>query len=86
MPIQQMLLGAGGGGAAAGVGQEEFTTPGTYTFTVPAGVTSVSVVCIGSGGSGGAYGAGGGSLAYKNNISVTWSISYCYSGRYKPHH
>ena len=52
-------------------GQQEFTTPGTYTFTVPSGVTSVCVVCVGAGGSGGAYGAGGGSLAYKNNISVT---------------
>ena len=55
----------------AGVGQQEFTTPGTYTFTVPSGVTSVSVVCVGAGGAGGAYGAGGGSLAYKNNITVT---------------
>tara|TARA_Y100001972_G_scaffold117222_1_gene155973 strand:- start:646 stop:1512 length:867 start_codon:yes stop_codon:yes gene_type:complete len=70
MPIQQMLLGAVGGGAEV-VGQQEFTTPGTYTFTVPPGVTSVSVVCIGAGGCGGAYGAGGGSLAYKNNIAVT---------------
>ena len=57
------------GGAVQG--QQEFTTPGTYTFTVPSGVSSVSVVCVGAGGSGGAYGAGGGSLAYKNNIAVT---------------
>ena len=53
--------------------------PGQKTWTVPAGVTSVSVLCIGGGGgcvlypSGttGASGGGGGALAYKNNISVT---------------
>ena len=46
-----------------------------YNWTVPAGVTSISVVCVGGGGSGeqnhdGASGGGGG-LGYKNNISVT---------------
>ena len=54
-------------------------TPGQKTWTVPAGVTSVSVLCIGGGGgcvlypSGttGASGGGGGALGYKNNISVT---------------
>ena len=60
-------------------GQAEFTTPGTYSWTAPLGVTSVSVVCVGGGGSGAAYfgcaGAGGG-LAYKNNISVTPGQSY----------
>lgn len=48
-------------------------TAGTYTFTVPAGVTEVSAVCIGGGGGGGgnngvsgpgASGGGGGGLAY----------------------
>ena len=57
-------------------GQSEFTTPGSYTWTAPASVTSVCVVCIGAGGAGGAYGGGGGSLAYKNNISVTPGQSY----------
>ena len=57
-------------------GQAEFTTPGTYSWTAPVGVTSVCVVCIGAGGAGGAYGGGGGSLAYKNNISVTPGQSY----------
>ena len=46
---------------------------GTYTFTVPAGVTEVSAVCIGGGGGGGgnngvsgpgATGGGGGGLSY----------------------
>lgn len=47
----------------------------THNWTVPAGVTYISVVCVGGGGAGesdhdGASGGGGG-LAYKNNISVT---------------
>lgn len=57
-------------------GQQAYTTPGTYSWTAPVGVTSVCVVCIGAGGAGGAYGGGGGSLAYKNNISVTSGQSY----------
>ena len=56
-------------------GDQEYTTPGTYTFTVPAGVTSLSVVCIGAGGASGVcnsgQGGGGGALAYRNGISVT---------------
>tara|TARA_B100000212_G_scaffold300656_1_gene246096 strand:+ start:1315 stop:3522 length:2208 start_codon:yes stop_codon:yes gene_type:complete len=68
-------IGGGGGGPAA-PGQQEYTTPGTYTWTCPAGVTSVSVVCIGGGGTGGAYGGSGGSLAYKNNITVTPGQTY----------
>lgn len=38
------------------VGQTAYTTPGTYTFTVPDGVTSLCVVCVGGGGSGAASG------------------------------
>jgi len=46
-----------------------------YNWIVPAGVTEISVVCVGGGGSGetrhdGASGGGAG-LAYKNNIAVT---------------
>lgn len=58
-------------------GQTSYTTPGTYSWTVPAGVTSVSVVAVGGGGGGNLYhsnyntGGGGGGLAYKNNITVT---------------
>jgi len=70
MPIQQMLLGAGGT-VTAEPGQVEIS-PGTTSWTVPAGVTSVSVVCIGAGSVGATgYGGGGGGLAYGNNISVT---------------
>lgn len=47
-----------------------------FTFTVPAGVRKISVLCIGGGGptnaSGtGCAGGGGGALAYVNNYSVT---------------
>jgi hypothetical protein len=52
-----------------------FTTPGTYSWTCPAGVTSVSVVCVGGGGAR-ADGSSGGGLGYKNNISVTPGNSY----------
>jgi uncharacterized repeat protein (TIGR02543 family) len=62
-------------------GEAIYTAPGTHTFTVPEGVTSISVVAIGGGSSGGVsrsdgtiqstYAGSGGALAYKNNISVT---------------
>ena len=57
-------------------GQVAFTTPGSYNWECPVGVTSVSVVCVGAGGTGGAYGGSGGSLAYKNNITVTPGTTY----------
>ena len=56
-------------------GNQTFTSSGTSTFTVPAGVTSVAVVCVGAGGKSGignsGQAGGGGALAYKNNITVT---------------
>jgi len=64
------------------VGQQAYTTAGTYSWVAPAGVTSVSVVAVGGGGgfNVGATerysGGGGGALAYANNISVTPSSSY----------
>lgn len=64
-----------------------YTTPGTYTFTVPAGVTSISMVAVGAGERGypsaaycagccgryfsDGYGGYGGGLAYKNNYTVS---------------
>lgn len=62
---------------SAPVGEQSWTTPGSYTFTVPANVYSVSVVAIGAGGaelplnSNNAWSGGGGALAYTNNLSVT---------------
>ena len=63
----------------AAVSQELYTTPGTYTFVVPAGYTSISAVCVGGGGGGGndtnpdeaGSGGGGGGLAYQASIAVT---------------
>ena len=59
-------------------GQDEYAAAGVYTWTCPADVTSVSVVCVGAGGGGDAGsdligvggGGGGGALAYRNNITV----------------
>lgn len=60
-------------------GESLYAIPGSYSWTCPDGVTSVSVVCIGGGGgytdTAGAAGAGGG-LGYKNNYSVTPGSSY----------
>lgn len=50
-------------------GQQAYTTAGSYTFTVPAGVTSISAVCVGGGQSGDDM--RGGMLSYSNNISTT---------------
>ena len=65
-------------GVAAG--QQAYTSAGTYSWTAPAGVSSVCVVVVGAGGSGrkdhDSCGGGGGALAYKNNISVTPGSSY----------
>jgi len=52
--------------------QTAYTTPGTYSFVVPVGITSISAVCVGGGGGGGGNSAsnadsgagGGGGLAY----------------------
>ena len=56
-------------------GQAEWGTAGTYSWTVPAGVSSICVVAIDAG-NGASYGnasvsGGGGNLYYKNSISVT---------------
>lgn len=57
-----------------------YTTAGTYSWTVPTGITSVSVLTIGAGGGGrasqgsasnAAGGGGGGDLRYYNTLAVT---------------
>ena len=59
------------------VNQAEFTTAGTFSWTAPTGVTSVSVVAVGGGGGGyDVTGGGGGGLGYKNNITVVPGQSY----------
>jgi len=68
--------------SASAIGQIAYTTPGTYTWTAPAYVTKVCVVCVGGGGGGasnsggGAAGGGGGGLGWKNNIPVIPGQSY----------
>ncbi len=65
--------------AGSTLGAVSFTTPGTYSWVAPAGVTSVCAVCIGAGADASdinGYGASGGALAYKNNIAVTPGASY----------
>jgi hypothetical protein len=64
-------------------GQDEYTTPGTYSWICPQGVEAVSVLLVGGGGGGmstgsggGNQGGGGGALAYKNNIPVVAGQSY----------
>jgi hypothetical protein len=55
------------------VGQQAYTTAGTYSWVAPAGVTSVSVVVVaggGGGGGGGGTGGVGGALRWGNNIAA----------------
>ena len=58
--------------AGAPSGQQAYTTAGTYSFVVPAGVSSICAVCVGSG-SNGTWGRGGngGDLYYANSIAVS---------------
>ncbi len=61
---------------------KSYTSAGTSTFTVPSGVTNITVECWGAGGGGGSRsnngcGGGGGGGAYaRSNISVTAGTSY----------
>lgn len=76
---------------STGSGSALYTTPGTYTWVAPAGVTKVSVLVVGAGGRGaddynffdGCFwcyqaggGGGGGGLAYGNNLTVVPGNSY----------
>lgn len=74
------MLSLTGTGISAPAGEQVYTTPGTFTWTVPAGVTSVSAVVVGSGQNGGqvanpveanTYGGYGGALRWRNAIAVT---------------
>lgn len=64
------LAAIAGAGKKPIVGQQTFTSSGV--FTVPAGISSVSVLVVGGGaGAGETGGAPGGCLAYGNDIFVT---------------
>lgn len=70
------MLQATAGNTEAVSGQAIFTSVGSTSWVVPAGVTSISAVCIGGGGGGcettnGGSGGAGGDLRYYNNLSVT---------------
>ena len=80
MTMQQLFISLG---STVPSGQQAFTTTGNTDFTVPAGVTSVSAVCVGGGGGGaggeagrnqGVSGGAGGGLAY-GTLAVTPSES-----------
>ena len=72
-PVGQQIyeLSTAGGTNVTATGQRQFT------FTVPTGVTSISVLCVGGGGfanpgfGNNSTAGGGGALAYTNNYSVT---------------
>jgi len=62
-------------------GEAVFTSAGTYSWTAPAGITSISVVLVGGGGSGFAGnpdngGGGGGGLTWTNDVPVVPGTSY----------
>lgn len=57
-------------------GESLYTTQGSYTWTCPTGVTSVSVVAVGGGGGAGYTAGGGGGLVWANDISVTPGNNY----------
>jgi hypothetical protein len=68
-----------------GPGESLYTTPGTYSWTAPQGITNISVLCVGGGGGGGSAGGiggpsggggAGGGVAWKNNITVVPGTSY----------
>ena len=71
--VMQMVLGQYYSTGPA-PGSQSYTTAGTYSFVVPAGVTAVSIVAVGAGGLNNANYGGG--LGYKNNYSVTPGNSY----------
>jgi hypothetical protein len=63
------------------VGGILYDIPGTYTWTAPVGITSVSAVVIGGGGAAdfSLYGGEGGALAWKNSIPVIPGEDYTVS-------
>lgn len=77
MTIARMLMAAATKAAAPGqtvyTGTASANTTGSWT--VPAGVTSICILCVGGGAAGGTgysgKGGGGGALSYANSVAVT---------------
>ncbi len=60
----------------------QLTTVGTNTWTVPAGVTSIEILCVAGGGGGGFQvggGGGGGGVVYRSAYPVTPGASISYT-------
>ena len=74
MPIQQALLHEPPA-ATTVVGQQEYTSPGSYSWTCPSEVNEVHVVCIGGGGGGQTQdfkaGGGGGGRDRKREAALS---------------
>ena len=73
--IRDLLMAAAGSSGGAPSGQYTKTSGVATTWKVPNGVTSICIVCIGSGNPNGTItyteGFGGGALSYSNNVPVT---------------
>ena len=80
--LYKVTKGQWDGGTGGAAGSQLFTS--SSSWTCPAGVSSVYVVCIGGGGGGMNYsccqyamqGGGGGGLGWKTNFSVTAGVTY----------
>lgn len=61
-------------------GEQLYTTPGSFSWLAPAGVTAASILCVGAGGRGGSgdpiSGGGGGALAYVNSAAISPGSNY----------
>ena len=76
LTLEQVLIAAAQYYNPEARDQQEFPSPGTYSFIVPTAVTSISAVAIGGGGGGASDvndggGGGGAGLQYRNDIAVT---------------
>lgn len=81
MNLAKKLMGVGSG-FIADPGQVAFTTPGTYSWDVPEGVTSVSVVCVGAGASILGFSGAEGTPSAPGTSSFNDEVfAFCSSGR-----
>ena len=79
IPIASPQGSTAGSGTTTDIGQEQWTSAGTFSWTCPDNVYDVCVVCVGGGGGSTTdeQGAGGGAgLGWANGIPVTPGESY----------
>ena len=79
IPIASPQGSTAGSGTTTDIGQEQWTSAGTFSWTCPDNVYDVCVVCVGGGGGSTTdeQGAGGGAgLGWANGIAVTPGESY----------